>query len=101
MDKRTESFEDILAEDLQDDEYAIGYLNKSLQSGEPRQFLLAIRRIAKARKIPMSQLSEELHLNRRGLYHALSEKGNPGWNTLHALLSALGFEIQITTKKSA
>lgn len=99
--KNTITFEEIIADDLRDDQYVIGYLNSALQDEDPRHFLLALSQVAKARNISMSDIAKQLGVNRRALYYALSQSGNPTWNTLHGLLSALGFNIQLAPKKSA
>jgi probable addiction module antidote protein len=98
MSKNTIPYENIIQEDLQDDEFAVMYLNEALKDPDPRFFLLAIRRVAKARNVQIGELAEGLKMERRTLYYALSEKGNPTWKTLYPLLSALGFEMQLLAK---
>jgi probable addiction module antidote protein len=93
-------YEAIMLNRLQDDEYAIAYLNQALEDEEPTVFLLAIKRIAEARGIGMSKLSEDTRLNRRGLYKILSQEGNPEWATLKTLLNALGFGLSISSKSA-
>jgi probable addiction module antidote protein len=101
MGKQTESYDDIMADDLRNDEYAIAYLNDALMdSEEPRLFLLALRRVAKARGVTMTEISDSLHLERRGLYKIFSEEGNPRWDTLTRILVFLGFNLQLSLRKS-
>lgn len=98
---QTESWENIIAEDLLDDEYVASYLSEVLQDSDPRLFLQMVRRVAKARKIPMAEFARRAGLTRPALYHALSEKGNPQYSTLIALMSALGFGFAAIVQKKA
>jgi probable addiction module antidote protein len=99
-DELTESYDDIIAENLRDDGYAAEYLNDALSDSDPRHFLLALRRVAKSRKISMEKLANKVRLTRRGLYYALSNKGNPEWSTLSGLVNALGYRMQLKPKKA-
>jgi probable addiction module antidote protein len=96
----TVDFDDIIAPDLRDDEFVAIYLNDALNDPDPRLFLIALGRVAKARGIGMTQLAAKLKLTRRGLYYALSKTGNPQWNTLSRLLDTLGLRISVSTKKA-
>lgn len=78
-----------------DDELAMGYLNDALHDDDPRVFLLALRQVAEARGIGMTELSKTTGLDRAGLYRTLSKKGNPELKSLTAILKAIGFEINI------
>ena len=40
-------------------------------------------------------LTEKTKLNREGLYRMLSERGNPEFRSLDALLHALGFRLAV------
>ena len=84
----------------EDDELAIGYLNDALHDDDPRVFLLALRHVAEARGIGMSELAKNTGLDRTGLYKTLSEKGNPEWTSLASILDALGFQVNISRKVS-
>lgn len=99
-DQLTESYDDIIAENLRSDSYAAAYLNEALSDTDPRHFLMALRRVAKSRKISMDKLAGKLKLTRRGLYYALSKKGNPEWSTLSSLVNALGYRMQLKPKKA-
>ncbi len=100
-DSLTESWEDIIAGDLQDDEYVADYLSSVLQDPDPRLFLQMVRRVAKARNISMADLARRSGLTRPAVYHALSEKVNPQYSTLISLMSALGFSFAAVVRKEA
>jgi probable addiction module antidote protein len=82
--------------DLQDTEYAALYLNDALHEGSPKEFLLALRNVIRVTQ-GMSNLAAETELGRESLYKTLSESGNPHFLTIHKIVSALGFNISITT----
>lgn len=87
---RGRTFEEVLAEDLQDPAEAVDYLNACLEDGDPKVFLLALRDVARARD-GEAKLAESTELEH--LYRVLSESGNPELDSLDAapdgLLSAL------------
>jgi probable addiction module antidote protein len=74
------------------------YLNVSLQEDDPEFLLKTIGHIARSKG--MVQLSKELNLNRKGLYKAFSEKGNPPFLTVVKVLSNLGFRLKVERKAS-
>ena len=92
-------WEELLDEDLQDPNEALGYLNACLDDGDPNVFLLALRDVARARG-GIAKLAENADLNREHLYRMLSENGNPELRSLEALLDALGFRLSITLKEA-
>ncbi len=93
-------YEEYLDERLQDPARAVGYLNASLEGGDPNVFLLALRDVARARG-GVAKLAENASLNREHLYRMLSENGNPELRSLEALLDALGFRLSITLKEAS
>ena len=56
--------------------------------------MIALRNIAEARG-GISKLAKKTHLNRQNLYRALSGKGNPTFQTLDAIMHALGFRLTV------
>ena len=94
-------FDDIIRADLQDDEFCRAYLNNALQESDPQVFLIALGRVAKARDMSITEVARQLQVNRQGIYHALSDKGNPGWNTLFKLLHLMGFDLQLVKRQTA
>lgn len=91
-------FEDFLVEQLKDRESAQMYLDIALEDydedGNAADFLLALRRIVQARG-GMTKLSREAELNRANLYAALSETGNPRFETIVAILKTLGMRLSV------
>lgn len=65
----------------------------------PEAILSSIRQVAVARGI--KTLADETGLNRENLYKALSEKGNPRFDTFLKIIDALGLQISLIQKKSS
>jgi probable addiction module antidote protein len=96
MPKRTKSYEAGLHERLQDPSYASEYLRAALEDdeeGADAVFLLALRDVAQARH--MTYIADATGLNRESLYKMLSQRGNPGINSLKAVLSAVGLRLSV------
>ena len=96
MSKRTKSYESGLYDRLRDPAYAKEYLRAALEDhdeGADAVFLLALRDIAKANH--MTYVAEATGLNRESLYKMLSRRGNPGINSLKAVLNAVGLELSV------
>ena len=96
MPKRTKSYETGLHERLQDPAYAMEYLQAALEDdeeGSDAVFLLALRDVARANH--MIYVAEATGLNRESLYKMLSRRGNPGINSLKAVLSAVGLRLSV------
>ncbi len=87
-------YEPDLLKDLQDSGYAKAYLASCLKDDHPGTFFVALRQVVQARG-GLTKAAKQLHLNRPGLYRALSEKGNPSMQTVMAVLSALGLHFEI------
>jgi probable addiction module antidote protein len=76
----------------------VDYLNATLADDSPGaegRFLLALRFIAKARGIAITQLASDAQLGRQALYRSLSESGNPGLLTLMAILREMGLRLSV------
>ena len=67
----------------------------------PGVFLAALKDVAEARGIGMSQLSKDTGLNREGLYTTLSENGSLKLGSLTAILDALGLKLTVELKKAS
>lgn len=83
------------AEDMADPEYVAGYLEAVLEEGDTETFLIALRNVARANG-GMTSLARTTALGRESLYKALSERGNPEFKTLQAVLNALGLRFSVT-----
>lgn len=99
MSKAFVKYEDGLKQALKDPKEAVAYLNAALEDGSQEIFLLALRDVADARGI--SRLAQETSLNRENLYRILSEKGNPQFSSLKALLDSMGFKLAVEIKNAA
>ena len=82
---------------LRDPREALEYLNAALEDGDSEGFLLALRHVAEAQG-GVAQLAEAAKLNRESLYRMLSDRGNPEFRSLDALLHALGFRLAIAVE---
>jgi probable addiction module antidote protein len=87
------------AEIIETKEDVIAFLEGALKEDEPEFLLKTIGHIARSKG--MAQLAKELNLNRKGLYKAFSEKGNPSFLTVVKVLDNLGFRLRIEQKVSA
>ena len=94
MAEKTSSYREALLESLADPVEAKLYLNAVLED-YPEGFLKALRNVAQAHQ--MSKLAEETGIKRESLYRALSDEGNPTWETLTTVLAALGLKVSIAT----
>jgi|ERR1035437_448041 probable addiction module antidote protein len=86
-----ESYDQQLIESLKDPEYAVEYLNATLEDEDYRVFLLALRDVAEASGI--KKLAIVSDLNRENIYRMLSPKGNPTISSLVSLLRAIGIRL--------
>lgn len=91
---RSVSYDDLLMEMLREEDRALAYLNAALDEQDPRVFLVALRNVAQAQG-GIGKIAQRAGLNRESLYRALSEKGNPGVQTLAAILGALGAQLGV------
>jgi probable addiction module antidote protein len=80
-------------------EDVIAFLEGTLKENDPEFLLKAIGHIARSKGT--GQVARELNLNRKGLYKAFSEKGNPSFITVVKVLDNLGFRISVEQKLSA
>ena len=79
---------------LQDPRYASGYLKTCLEdNATPEVFLMALRDVAEA--WGMTEIAEKTKVTRSALYKMLSDKGNPGFRNIMALVNRLGMTLTI------
>ena len=96
MPKRTRDYEEDFVEKLKDAEFAVAYLNASLEDndeGSDERFLMALRQVAQVHG--MTSVAENSGITRPALYRALSGSGNPEFLTLRALLDSLGLKLLV------
>ena len=100
LKKKSTNYHKDLIESLKDTEEAVGYLSAALEESDmPEVFLVALRNVAEAPGI--SQLARDTHLHRENLYKMLSKNGNPEFESLYAILSALGLNLSVELKKAS
>ncbi len=91
-------YKEDLLERLESPTYAKVFLGVALEEyqkdGDAEAFLLALRDVAQAQG-GIGQLAEKTQLNRQNLYKVFSEKGNPRFKTVEAILRQLGFRFSI------
>ncbi|TKB66941.1 MAG: putative addiction module antidote protein [Nitrospira sp.] len=85
-------------ESLRDAREAEEYLNAALKEDDPELFLRALRNVAEAQG-GVASLAEKTKLNQESLYRMLSERGNPEFRILEALLHALGFRHAVAVNR--
>ena len=94
--KPSTSFNETSKEMLKDPEVAAMYLEEILADGNMELFKEALKNVADARLGGMSALAESTNIKRESLYRALSETGNPRFDTLNKVLHAVGLRISVT-----
>ena len=92
-------YKELLMNELQDPQEALGYLQAALEDPDPRVFLVALRDVVQA-QCGMSKLSHHAKMSREHLYDVLSKRGNPGLITLHTILSTLGYRLSIERNRN-
>jgi probable addiction module antidote protein len=78
---------------LESDEMIAEYLTVAAADSDPDIFLAALGDVAKARG--MTEISRETGLGRESLYKALNAGAHPRYETISAVLQALGMKIAI------
>ena len=89
-------YEEYLYDELQDPEFAAGYLTEVLSYQNLDAFLLALRDVVNALG-GIGALAEHVDIKRSSLYKILSEDGNPQLNTLQEILRPLGMRLSIAS----
>lgn len=90
--------EPYLRKDLRDPAFAAAYLSYCAESGDPSDFIFALREIAEAYG-GMARIAQRAKLSRSQLYKTLSRSGNPEFRTLRAILEAAGFLLSVVPKE--
>ena len=102
MKKKTKntgiSHDELIIEHLKEDEkFAVEYLKIAIEEATDEVgrlvLLSAIRQIAKARGI--AKIARAAGIKRESLSRALSQKGNPRFDTLYAIIHALGLRLTV------
>ena len=82
-----------IAEYLDNEEVITEYLSAAAEDPNPDVFLAALGDVAKAKG--MTQIARESGLGRESLYKALSKGAHPRFETINAVIRALGVKIAI------
>jgi len=77
---------------LQTEEEISAYLNDVFLTNDPQLIIVAIGDVARARG--MAKVAEDAHCGRESLYKSLSQNGNPSFDTIIKVLSALGYVLK-------
>jgi probable addiction module antidote protein len=96
--RKSTAYQTDLIESLRDAQEAGEYLNAALEENDPELFLRALRNVSEAQG-GVASLAEKTKLNRESLYRMLSERGNPEFRSLEALLHALGFRLAVAVNR--
>lgn len=78
---------------LKSGESIVEFLNATIEEnpGDAAALKRAVNTVIRARN--MSQLARDAGISREGLYKAVSEDGNPSFDTMQRVLSAIGLRI--------
>ena len=80
---------------LDSDEVIAEYLTAAAEDPNPEVFLAALGDVAKARG--MAQIARDAGLGRESLYKALSPGAHPRFETINAVLHALGVKFAVVS----
>ena len=80
---------------LRTDRQIAAYLDAALADGNPRVLLEAVRDVAAVRG-GMAALARRAGIPRESLYRMLSNRGNPSYAAVRAILDAAGFRLSVT-----
>jgi probable addiction module antidote protein len=88
-----------ISEHLDSEEMIAGYLNAAAADEDPNVLLGALAHAAKARG--MIQVARDAGLNRESLYKALKPGAHPRFETVQAVLRALGVKLTVSARTTA
>jgi probable addiction module antidote protein len=73
------------------DEYITALFEEYAQSDDLSGLMSSLRKIARIKGI--TNIAEDIGLSRKGVQKALSEKGNPQFSTVKAVLHSIGYRL--------
>ena len=82
---------------LDNDRVIAEYLSAAVEDADPNVFLAALGDVAKARG--MAQVAKDAGLGRESLYKALSVGAHPRYDTVSAVLRALGVKFMVVADR--
>ena len=81
------------ADYLNSAESIAAYLEAYLEDGTPQELRRALATVARSHG--MSDLAKQSGMSRPGIYKALGEDGNPSFETIRSILSAMGLRLTV------
>jgi probable addiction module antidote protein len=87
------------ADYLNSGEAIAAYLDSWLEDGTPEELRNALATVARSKG--MSDLARRSGLSRPGIYKALGEDGNPSFETIRSILSAMGLRLTVEPAEAA
>ena len=85
-----------IADDLDNDDVIAEYLTAAAEDANPDVFLAALGDVARARG--MARIANDSGLGRESLYKALSPGSHPRFETVNAVLRALGVKFAVVSR---
>jgi len=95
MAHRSKDWDESLAEDLKDPEFAAEFVMAALEEGIPLQTVLA----KVIRTYGLKEFADKTRIPSSNLLRAIDPHHNPTQETLQKLLSPLGLELSVAPKK--
>jgi probable addiction module antidote protein len=80
-----------------DDYVKLAFDEYSKNEEDEKALLVSLRQAAKV-NMGFKNLAQKTGLSRESLYRALSPKGNPRFHTIHLILDALGYKLQVRSQ---
>lgn len=95
-----QNLDNYLKDQFQDEENVKEYINAALEQyfedHNKELFLASLKEVIQA-KGGIAEFSKHAHINRQHIYRMLSDKGNPSFDNIGSLLTALGLKLQVET----
>ena len=88
-----------VADYLDSAEGIAAYLDAYLDDGSPGELREAMATVARSRGV--SDLARRSGVSRPGIYKALGQDGNPSFETVRALLGAMGLRLTVEPTEAA
>ena len=95
-----QNLDNYLKDQFQDEENVKEYINAALEQyfedHNKELFLASLKEVIQA-KGGIAEFSKHAHINRQNIYIMISYKGNPSFDNIGSLLTALGLKLQVET----
>ncbi|MEZ4575793.1 MAG: putative addiction module antidote protein [Vampirovibrionales bacterium] len=88
-------FNELLYKDLQDNEFALAYLQGALEDENPQVFFAALGHFIEARGFNKTDVAKKAAVARPKLYKMLTEESNPQFLNIYKILAAVGIHIKL------